>query len=267
MQRPPHFHGQDTGQPPGLTNPSLLWIMPSLWIHGAGLSGSTWAGFTRTLRKAVTPDLPGHGTASTVHPPRVTRYASELASVMPEACVLVGHSLGGMVALELAARHPERVKALILIECVPTVRTGRLRLLAAQLAKGLMQSLPPSCLGWLSGLGQSAETARHLKEQLSQNDRSSISAALEAAIRYDGRRVLQQIKAPTLVIVGRKNRATHQGARLIAEEILDARLVVLPGGHMLHTDNPVQLRREIDRFLNDVLGGVSAGFDHRPEPQ
>lgn len=230
-----------------------LWVMPSVWVHGAGLSGSTWDRFTRTLNEALTPDLPGHGSFPQVHPARVERFADLLEEGVPQGCVLVGHSLGGMVALELAARHPERIRALVLIEAVPTVRTSRLRVFGTSVALKCLQWVPPRLFVWLSTLGQTEETARHLKHQLSRHTRSSINAALEAALHYDGVPLLSGIKVPTLVVIGQKNRATHGGARLIAHTIPGAKLVSLPGGHMLHTDNPTQLRRVIDVFLKEVM--------------
>lgn len=235
----------------GILHP--LWAMPSVWVHGAGLSGSTWDRFIGPLNKAITPDLPGHGDALQVYPARVERFADTLKQGIPQGSVMVGHSLGGMVALELAARHPERVRALILIETVPTVRTSRLRVFGTSIAMKCLQWVPPRLFVWLSTLGQTEETARHLQHQLSRHTRSSVNAALEAALHYDGVPLLSGIKVPTLVVIGQKNRATHGGARLIAQTIPGAKLVSLPGGHMLHTDNPTQLRRVIDTFLKEVF--------------
>ncbi len=234
-------------------NPYPLWTLPSFWLHGAGLSASTWDRFTGPLNRAVTPDLPGHGAAPHVYPARVGHFADILQAKVPNGCVLIGHSLGGMVALELAARVPDRVKALILIETVPTVRTSRLRIIGTGIAMKCLHCVPPRFFGWLSAFGQTEETARHLKHQLSRHTRRSINAALEAASHYDARPILHRINAPTLVVIGQKNRATHGGARLIAQTIPGARLVSLPGGHMLHTDNPAQLRRAIDTFLKDAV--------------
>jgi pimeloyl-ACP methyl ester carboxylesterase len=82
--------------------------MKLLLLHGMGGAGALWEGVTR---EALRPDLPGHGTA-----PRLARYdfaamADELAERLGPALVdgpvqLLGHSLGGALAVVLAGRHP-----------------------------------------------------------------------------------------------------------------------------------------------------------------
>ncbi len=229
----------------------------TFWLHGAGLAGDTWEPLTAGLPHALTPDLPGHGIAAMIKPPRVETYADALSDLVPQGSVVIGHSLGGMVALELSARLQDRIKALILIETVPTVRdrlTGRI---SANVAAGLFQSIPTAWLAWLSGIGQSPATRAELRRQMARTDRARVSAALEASARYDGRWRLPQINVPTLLIVGKQNTATHHGTRVMANHIRGAQLLKLPGGHMLHTDNPVQLRRSIDGFVSQSVSQLS----------
>ncbi len=232
---------------------TVLYRVPSLWIHGAGLSGQSWREMTRELPRAVCPDLPGHGTAPLVDPPRVERFAETLLPDLPEAGILIGHSLGGMVALELAARMPQQVAALILIEAVPTVRDRRLQLMVSQMAVRVFTRLPPKAIAWLSGLGQQPAAQREVRGALARLSKASLAAALEAAVAYDGRDRLAQITVPTLVVCGRDNRATQRGAALMAETIANAQHVRLPGGHLLPLDNPVGLRAAIEAFLSTHL--------------
>lgn len=235
----------------GVTGASTdpLASVDSVWLHGAGLAGDTWHPITKGYTKALTPDLPGHGTNPLSQPYSVETYAERLSDSVPPGSVLIGHSLGGMVALELAARLQDRIKALILIEAVPTVRDRLVGRLSAIVAASLYRSIPTSWLANLSGLGESRDTKVELQRQLARMDRRRILAALEAASLYDGRPRLAAITVPTLVIVGKRNSATHHGAELMAQRIRGAEYLKLPGGHMLHTDNPVQLRRSISGFL------------------
>ncbi|MEL6691891.1 MAG: alpha/beta fold hydrolase [Pseudomonadota bacterium] len=221
----------------------------SFWLHGAGLAGDTWHPITKGYTKALKPDLPGHGANPLSQPYRVEAYAERLSDCVPPGSVLIGHSLGGMVALELAARLKDRIEALILIEAVPTVRDRLVGRLSATVAASLYCSIPTSWLANLSGLGESPDTKAELRRQLARMDRRRISAALEAASLYDGRPRLAEIAVPTLIIVGKRNSATHHVADLMAQRIRGAEYFKLPGGHMLHTDNPVQLRRSISGFL------------------
>ncbi len=168
-------------------------------------------------------------------------------------CIVIGHSLGGMVAMELAARAPDRVSALVLIESVPSVGHTPIGRFISFLALQTVRRVSPKTLGRLAGIGQTPATRAELLRQLSSQSTQSLVAAMQAAASYDGQATLGRIRAPTLVVVGRDNSSTHKGARLATRVIDTAELVTLPGGHMLHHDNPVQLRRTIDIFLKRVL--------------
>ncbi|MFK7882182.1 alpha/beta fold hydrolase [Roseobacter sp.] len=240
---------------PGLSSMpvSPLAQLDTVWLHGAGLAGDTWGPMIKEFPRALTPDLPGHGSAPLVSSPRVEIYADALSNDVPQGAVLIGHSLGGMVALELAARMQDQIKALVLIETVPTLRDRLSGQISASIAAGVFRSIPTSWFAWLPGLGQCQETRTELRRQMARTDRMRIAAALEAAAYYDGRPYLPHINVPTLVIVGKKDTATHHGAKLIAERINEAEFLKLPGGHMLHTDNPVQLKRSIEAFLREAV--------------
>lgn len=232
---------------------SPLEILPSLWLHGGGLSGSTWRAMTEALPLAVTPDLTGHASADHAVPSSVEGLAAGLLPHVPDHCVLIGHSLGGMVALELAIRAKDRVAALVLIESVPTVLDTRSGRFSAVVAKSMIQCMPLGWLNWLSELGELPDTRKELRRQLARQDKTSLAAAMDAASSYDGRARLGLVTVPTQVIVGRRNRATHRGAQLSARRISDAEFVQLDGGHILHVDNPIQLRSGIDDFLRRKL--------------
>lgn len=155
--------------------------------------------------------------------------------------------------MELAARAPERVSALVLIETVPSVLDTSLGQLQSLIASQLVRILPKSWLAGLTGFGQAKETRTELRAQLSSIKKETLVAAMQAASQYDGRATLARIDAPTLIVISQDNRATHRGARLAAKSIARSELVSLPGGHMLHLDNPFQLIRAIDFFLKQVV--------------
>jgi pimeloyl-ACP methyl ester carboxylesterase len=97
---------------------------PLVLVHGAGTSGAIWRRATALLsgrHRVVAPDVPGYGGS----PAAGRGFALEevtdrLATGLEEAGVpapydLVGHSMGGGIAILLAARHPERVRRLVLV--------------------------------------------------------------------------------------------------------------------------------------------------------
>ncbi|MEM7636126.1 MAG: alpha/beta fold hydrolase, partial [Pseudomonadota bacterium] len=96
--------------------------LPTVWLHGAGLSPSTWGGVTTGFSDVMLLALPGHADAARLSEPSVEAFADAVEPMLPDRFALIAHSLGGMVALEVASRHPDRVDALVLIETVATVR-------------------------------------------------------------------------------------------------------------------------------------------------
>lgn len=106
------------------------------FLHGAGLNAHTWD--TTVLHAglaALVVDLPGHGDSAWRDDAQYTgrTLAADVEPAIREwadgrAQVLVGHSLGGLTAASLAARHPELVRELVLVDISPaSTRTGQRR--------------------------------------------------------------------------------------------------------------------------------------------
>lgn len=112
-------------------------------LHGARFRGSTWleidtpALLARAGRRVLAPDLPGFGDSEASPLPREEFLASWLDALEIERCVVVAPSMSGSFALPFAARHPERVEALIALAPVGIERW------APDLAAGL-----PALLLW-----------------------------------------------------------------------------------------------------------------------
>ena len=128
---------------------------PLVLVHGAGTNSAIWHRVTPRLagdRWVVAPDLPGYGGS----PPAGPGFALEevtdrLAAGLEEAELpapddLVGHSMGGAIAILLAARHPARVRRLVLVApaglaALPRVAAGLLGAVAAPFAVARRQRL------------------------------------------------------------------------------------------------------------------------------
>src|ERR1700734_2573134 len=109
-------------------------------LHGAGFDHTTWALHTRWFAHhgygVLAPDLPGHGRSSGTPVPTIAGMADWTAALLDAAGVakawLVGHSMGSLIAIEAAARHPQRVSALSLIGTAATMTVGPDLLKAAE---------------------------------------------------------------------------------------------------------------------------------------
>ncbi|ATE62614.1 alpha/beta fold hydrolase [Thauera sinica] len=96
--------------------------LPLVLLHGWGLTPAVWRPLVQALPAMPdlrTPALPGHAGAPAA-PPELHAWSDALLPQLPDGtAVLCGWSLGGLIALDLAARHPERVARLILIGATP----------------------------------------------------------------------------------------------------------------------------------------------------
>ena len=223
--------------------------MTAVWLHGAGLSARTWdAG---RIGDGLALDLPGHGRRPRAAEPSVEAFAEAVLPDCPERFDLVGHSLGGMVGLVLAATRPARVGRLVLVDAVIGSSSATLRWQGSILAGLMMRVVGPRALGWLFSRGTAGDTRRALRSEVSAMSRDGLGDALTAATTFDTERWLPRIGAPTLVLASQRNAICRRQGRRIADSIAGAIFEESPGGHMLHTDCPDVLYPRIGAFLGD----------------
>src|ERR1700754_5027767 len=109
-------------------------------IHGAGFDHSAWALHSRWFAhhgfSVLAPDLPGHGRSAGPALQSIADLADWTAALLDSAqaakAQLIGHSMGSLIALETAARHPTKVSALSLIGTAATMTVGPDLLKAAE---------------------------------------------------------------------------------------------------------------------------------------
>ena len=109
-------------------------------IHGAGFDHSVWALHSRWFAhhsfSVLAPDLPGHGRSAGPALRTIAEMADWTAALLYAAdsgkAHLIGHSMGSLIALETAARHPEKISAISLIGTAATMTVGPDLLKAAE---------------------------------------------------------------------------------------------------------------------------------------
>lgn len=133
---PPAVERIDAAGPSGRTS-ALRWgAVPRVTLlHGAGLNAHTWDGTLLALgADALAVDLPGHGDSAWREDfdYRPSTNAAAVAALLDEVVdgapqVVVGQSLGGLTAIELAAARPDLVRALVIVDASPGLRVGDAR--------------------------------------------------------------------------------------------------------------------------------------------
>lgn len=238
-----------------------------LLIHGLGSSAEDWLFQTPALgtrHSVVAVDLPGHGGVPLLPGwPRVADYAQIVASAMEAHAAapahVVGLSLGGAVALQLALDFPAYVRSLSLINTFGRFRVTPDALLRGAVRLALVVAGRMDWLGvWVAaGLFPRPDQAL-LREaaaaRIAGNPRRSYLQSLNATTRFDVGPRLGEITLPTLVVAGtRDTTVPTRAGRTLAARIRGARFSLLEGaGHVASVDAAADLNAILLSFLREV---------------
>lgn len=243
-------------------------------IQGMGLDRSGWGPVLRTLgRRFRLVLIDNRGTGRSERPSgsfTVADMADDAVAVLDAAGIarahVLGASLGGMVAQELAVAHPERVDGLVLAGTTPGWPFGypmpspSVRLIAATHGMTAEAALRPHTENSLSP--GTVQDRPELVDRLVELQRSrlpdaqALSAQAAAGAWYAGRRQAR-IGARTLIMHGGADTVVDpRNARLLADRIPDTRLVTFPGlGHLLFWEDPDGFAGAVASFLRDGTDG------------
>ena len=215
--------------------------LPLVFIHGAGSSSVVWMDAVRRLqhgRRVLAPDLPGHGQSDRWHTPAdvsIPMYRDAIGTLCAhlklERVILVGHSMGGQVALACAGAWPERVGAVITVGSAAQMPVGP-RVLER------LEKDYPHFGEWLAKVQWSPSTPRELVERWSgivcTAEQEITTADFRAVDRFDARPSCAKIKCPALVVGGEDDLlVTPQAVRALSETIASAELCLLSrAGHL-----------------------------------
>ncbi|MEK6206435.1 MAG: alpha/beta hydrolase [Chloroflexota bacterium] len=236
---------------------------PTLLLHGIGNYGRYWDLFADAIAgrlRLIAPDARGHGESG--RPPdgyAPSDFAADALAVLDrlgiDSAIVVGHSMGGLHSIGLGARHPERVRGLVIVDASPEPLPA-----GAERAQRLLAGRP-------ARLGDRAEARAYLErtspgypDAVYENRLAfafreedgglvwrSDPAALERIMsgrmpREDRWDALRSITSPTLVVHGtRSNVLSEDIARRMVQTLANGRLMELDAGHNVPLDRPRDL--------------------------
>lgn len=262
---------------------------PLVFLHGVLGSHHVWAKLAEAMSETnyvVAPDLFGHGSSAK---PMADYSLGGHAGVVRDLldalgireATLVGHSLGGGIAMEFTYLFPERVRGLVLVASGGLGREVNL-LLRMPTLPGAELVLPLMASGFARRQGNKlAKTLRfvgvkgstdvaeawHGFEQLTDGEsRRAFLATIRAVVGPDGQRVsaadlLPRLHVPTLLVWGDRDRMIPLNhAEQAVAHLPDARLVVFErAGHFPHLDQPERFAELMRRFAAEVDGHEAVG--------
>jgi pimeloyl-ACP methyl ester carboxylesterase len=247
-----------------------------LLVMGLGMNATGWWRTAPVLAhrlRAIAFDNRGVGRSGRPPGPYTAAdMADDGVAVLDAAGVdrahVYGISLGGMIAQEIALRHPQRVRSLVLGATTPGGKDAAAADDATLAFFRRRAEMPAEEAVWASvPYNYSARTRREHPQRIGQDiaerlrypvERAPYEAQLEAALGHDAHSRLGDIEAPTLVVHGREDRMVpRENARILAQAIPGAQLTLLDdAAHLYFTDVP-----EVDE---QVLGFLSEPSSRGP---
>lgn len=241
---------------------------PLLLIHGLGSSVRDWENqvpFFAKRYRVVTPDLRGHGDSDKPPGPySIPIFAGDIAKLIRSLDIapvhVVGLSLGGFVAFQLAVDHPDLVRSLIVVNSAPglprdnfrdrlriawglflrklIVRLFGMRILGRFLSKKLFPRPEQDLL------------KRTFVERWAENDRNAYLASLASVSGWGIEDRLGSIACPTSVISGEHDFIPFALKESYTAKLSNSELIVIPGsGHFTPIDDPEQFNQAVMTFL------------------
>jgi pimeloyl-ACP methyl ester carboxylesterase len=225
-------------------------------LHGVGGGAAAWTpqidAFAAAGYLAVAWDAPGYGATPAVEPYDMATLARGLERLLDglpaRRRVLIGHSMGGMVAQEAIAAMPEKIGGLVLSATSPAFgKAGgdwQREFLAQRLgpldAGKTMADLAPALVAGMVGTDPDPTGIRLATETMARVPAGTYRKALHAIVRFDRRDALAGIRVPTLAIAGERDaNAPPAVMEKMAARVAGAEYSVLAGcGHLANLERP-----------------------------
>ena len=251
--------------------------IPVVFLQGIGGAARLWdpqvASFAVAGYEPIALDLPGYGERPPVDAMDFNMLAADVESAIDarhlERPVIVGHSLGGMIAQTCLRRRPDFYRAAVLSGTSPAFGNPdgdfQKKFVADRLAPldagRTMADMASDIVGQIMGPQTSADNRKLMTAAMSAISPRTYRAAVQCLVGFDERANLGQIGNPVLCLVGELDRnAPPPMMQRMAAKIPNASYVCLPGlGHMPNLESPQAYDAAILDFLREVLSPVATG--------
>jgi len=227
-----------------------------LLTHGFSATSQMWKGQIDALSPhftVITWDMRGHGQSD--YPADQSQYSEEatvadmaalLDKVGARSAVIGGLSLGGYMSLAFHRAHPERTRALLIIDTGPGYRNDQARQGWNDNALRRAEKYEADGLGDLSRASAEVRAASH-------RDATGLARAARGMLTQRDARVIEslpEIRVPAIVIVGENDKPFLAASDYMAAKIPGAKKAVIPGaGHAANIDNPEAFNEALVGFL------------------
>ncbi|MBY0223207.1 alpha/beta fold hydrolase [Mammaliicoccus sciuri] len=240
---------------------------PLIFIHGVGLDHAMWQQQVNRLSanyRVITYDMLGHGGSS--HPPgpySLSQFVEQLSTLVNKLKLpkvnIVGFSMGAMVAQSFAAKFPEKIRTLTIMNSVANRTSEQRKAIAARVEEvkklGPQVTIEPAIQRWFNQEFQekNQEIVNEVRHRLETNNADGYIAAYTLFATAD-EEVWQQLKditVPSLIITGEYDvGSTPEMSQQIHEKLLNSELLVVPDTrHMLPVEKPEIVNQAIHSFI------------------
>lgn len=229
-----------------------------LFVHGAGGDHTLWGQQLRDLAKDLSVaalDLNGHGRSPARAGDGLATYVEDVLAVLQALAmptVIVGHSMGGAIALTAALQCPRN---LIGLGLVGTGAKLKVHPQILELCQTNFEGAVELVVSWSFAEGTSSELVQRAQEQMRRNGQAALYRDFLSCSTFDVMSRLSEVSVPTIVICGREDKLTPvKYSGYLQQNIPDARLKVIErAGHMVMLEQPEALTQALQEFCGQLL--------------
>lgn len=237
-------------------------------LHGWGMNADVWDGIVPVLAEThhvTCVDLPGHGRSMPANGSyALAAQAAVVARALPKQCVLLGWSLGGLLASQIALDFPQQVAALVLVASSPrfvraddwsdAMQSEVLKNFSSELQADYQKTIKRFLAIQAMGSEYAREELRVLRERVFAHgdpDCAALAAGLAILMTADLRQQLSRIQCPVQIISGERDTLFPLAAAERTQKLMPGSLlnVISGAGHAPFLSHPDAFLKALQAFL------------------